>query len=171
MKPSLLLITLIITISSSSQEKNITYARDTISLIPIREVKLAAFEINGVTIMGSYLELLEILRRVKKSQFSDGKKRLKTCITYMKKTSHKQDTIYVTRFIQNNFDIGHAYIFFCRKLNEGKVVVMDNNKIIHNSIIREKSTYQGGMQSSWAASQYYLMNSKIHFLKINDWRS
>ena len=157
--------------SSFSQEKNITYERDTISLIPTRDVKLAAFELNGVTIMASYLELLDVFKRVKKSEFRDGKKKLKTCITYMKKTSRSQDTIYVTHLIQKKIDIGQAYVFFCRKMNEGKVIVMDNDKMIHNTIIREKLTYHGGMLSSWAASQYYLMTSKIHFLKINDWRS
>jgi hypothetical protein len=170
-KPVFLIVTLFITISSFSQEKNITYSRDTISLISIKDLKLVAFEIKGVTILGSYRELLDILKRVKKSQFRDGKKKLNICINYMKKTSRKQDTINVTSLIQKHFDIGLAYLFFCRKLNEGKAIVIDNHKIIHNTIIREKSTYHGGMLSSWGASQYYLMNSKIHFLKVNDWRS
>lgn len=171
MKTLLLLISLFITISSSSQEKNITYTRDTIKLIRTSDLNLAAFEKNGVTIMGSYSELLDIFKRVKKSQFRDGKKRLKTCIKYMKKTSRKQDTVYITGLIQKNLDIGQAYVFFCRRLNDGKAIVIDKDKIIHSTIIREKLTYHGGMLSSWGASKYYLMNSKIHFLEVKDWIS
>lgn len=169
------LIILIIIITSSidclSQQKSITYERDTIKLIPPIDAKLAAFEINGVTLAGSYLELLDAFKRVRKSQFRNGKKKIKTCITYMKRKGAKQDTVHVTNLIEKDLDMGHAYSFFCRKLNTGKIIVVSPDKIIQRSIIREKSTYQGGMQTSWGASQYYLLNSKVHFIKINDWRS
>ncbi len=171
MKPIFLPIILLISIASFSQEKNIFYENDTIFLVPPVEVKLVAFEINGVTIMGSYRELLETILRIKKSQFRDGKKKLNACITYMKKARRNQDTIHVTNLIEKDFDMGLAHVFFCSKMNEGKAIVMDKDKIIHNVIIREKSTFHGGMLWSWGASRYFLINNKIHFIKRNDWRS
>ena len=171
MRPLLFFAITFISISCFSQENKITYEIDTIRLTPPSEAKLAAFEINGVMIVVSYLDLLDVFKRVKKSQFRDGKKNLNACISYINKMSAKQDTVYLTSLIEKNLDMGQAYVFFCRKLNVGKAIVISADKKVHSSIIREKSTYHGGMLSSWGSSQYYLIKSKNYFLKIFDWRS
>jgi hypothetical protein len=144
---------------------------DTISLNTFSFKKIVLLKQNGACIGVSLIDFINTIERIKKSQLKDGRKNYKSAIKEIRSAAQKTDTISLSEAQIGKLHTITVYRYFANKINAGNAIILDDKNFLQRKIMRKKISNNNGMLQSGQSSEYYFIDSKDFFFKVNDWIS
>jgi hypothetical protein len=144
---------------------------DTISLNSFSLKKIVLLKQNGACIGVSYSDFMNTIKRIKKSQLKDSRKNYRSAIKEIRAAAQKSDTIFLSESEIGKLHTVTVYKYFANKVNAGNAIILDDKNFLQKKIIRKKISNNNGMLQGGQASEYYFIDSKDFFFKVNDWTS
>jgi hypothetical protein len=152
-------------------QQYLSSSSDTILLKPLLLKKIVLLKLNDVTVGVAFVDFLETLKRTKKSQSKDYRKRYKYAIKTLQSFEAKSDTTILSQDLIKGITTFTVYRYFANNINEGNAIIFAKEHELQKRIVRKKISQSNGMLQGGQASEYYLLGEKAFFFKINDWLS
>ena len=86
------------------------------------------------------------------------------------KKHNKNDTLFLKNHLFDNAGFS-PLTDFDKLIEKNQAVILDNNDIMQNRIIRKKVSYYRNAWDAWAGRRYFLSNNDEYFYEATDWVS